>query len=159
MTIPEAVQLVLQAAVMSAGGEVFALDMGEAIRIVDLAEDLIRLSGLEVGRDIAVEFIGLRPGEKLYEEVFFAGDLVEPTAHPKIRLTRQGPVPVGLLSVVRLMEERANANASGEELRNMLRRLVPDFHPEGLPVDKWTETGPDPLPGAAESGGTPRRAT
>jgi FlaA1/EpsC-like NDP-sugar epimerase len=149
MTIPEAVQLVLQAAVLSEGGEIFALDMGEAIRIVDLAEDLIRLSGLEVGRDIAIEFVGLRPGEKLYEEVFFDGDLVEPTAHPKIRRTRQGPVPVGLISVVRLMEERANANASGEELRILLRRVVPDFHPEGLPAPISPETASEPLPGAA----------
>src|SRR5690606_17961275 len=92
---------------------------------------------------------------KLYEEVFFAGDLVEPTAHPKIRLTRQGPVPVGLLSVVRLMEERANANASGEEFRGMLRRLVPDFHPEAGGAAATALSARDALPTAAPEGGLP----
>jgi FlaA1/EpsC-like NDP-sugar epimerase len=79
---------VLQASVLGRGGEVFALDMGEPVRIVDLATDLIRLSGLDVGTDIEIEFTGLRPGEKLYEEVFFRGDDVVPTAHPKVLRTR-----------------------------------------------------------------------
>jgi FlaA1/EpsC-like NDP-sugar epimerase len=79
MTIPEAVQLVLQAAALGRGGEVFALDMGEPVRILDLAADLIRLSGLEVGADIEIEFTGIRPGERLNEEVFFQGEDVVPT--------------------------------------------------------------------------------
>jgi FlaA1/EpsC-like NDP-sugar epimerase len=78
MTIPEAVQLVLQAAVIGSGGEVFMLEMGEPVRICDLAKDLIRLSGYEVGKDIEIEFTGLRPGEKLFEELFIPGEKYNP---------------------------------------------------------------------------------
>ena len=84
MTIPEAVHLVLQAASMGQGGEAFLLDMGEQIRILDLAEDLIRLSGLEPGRDIEIEFTGIRPGEKLREELWEKDKRYEKTAHPNI---------------------------------------------------------------------------
>jgi FlaA1/EpsC-like NDP-sugar epimerase len=88
ITIPEAVQLVLQAAVLGRGGEIFMLDMGEPVKIVDLARDLIELSGLEVGRDIDIEFTGIRPGEKLKEELFVKGELYEPTCHAKIRIVK-----------------------------------------------------------------------
>jgi FlaA1/EpsC-like NDP-sugar epimerase len=84
MTIPEAVHLVLQAAALGRGGEVFVLDMGEPVRIVDLARDLIRLSGLEPGRDIQITYTGLRPGEKLAEELFGPGEEHSRTAHDKI---------------------------------------------------------------------------
>jgi FlaA1/EpsC-like NDP-sugar epimerase len=84
MTIPEAVHLVLQAFAMGSGGEVFLLDMGEPVRIIDLAEDLIRLSGLEPGQDIEVEITGLRPGEKLSEELWDEGADYAPTDHPEI---------------------------------------------------------------------------
>ncbi len=84
MTIPEAAQLVLQAGSMGAGGEIFLLDMGEPVKILDLAKELIRLSGKEPYRDIDIEFTGLRPGEKLYEELLLAGEGVKPTAHEKI---------------------------------------------------------------------------
>ncbi len=84
MLIPEAAQLVIQAGAMGRGGEIFVLDMGEPVRILDLAHDMIRLSGLRVGEDIEVQIVGLRPGEKLYEELYDAGEMHQRTAHPKI---------------------------------------------------------------------------
>ncbi len=84
----EAAQLVLQAGAMGTGGEVFLLDMGEPIRIVDLAENLIRLSGLEPGRDIPIEVMGLRPGERLREELVLANEQLLPTAHEKVFMVR-----------------------------------------------------------------------
>jgi FlaA1/EpsC-like NDP-sugar epimerase len=86
MTIPEASQLVLQAATMGKGGEIFVLDMGEAVRIVDLAGMLIQLSGLRPGEDIEIVFTGRRPGEKLFEELRIEGEDMQQTGHPKIRI-------------------------------------------------------------------------
>jgi len=86
MTIPEAVQLVLQASSMGKGGEIFVLDMGEPVRILDLVRNLIRLSGFEPDADIKIDFVGLRPGEKMFEELKLEGEDVKPTAHEKIRL-------------------------------------------------------------------------
>jgi FlaA1/EpsC-like NDP-sugar epimerase len=87
MTIPEAVQLVIRAGSLAQGGEVFALDMGEPMRIMDLAEKMIAFSGLQIGRDIAIEIIGRRPGEKLHEQLFNAYERPEPTPAQKIRRT------------------------------------------------------------------------
>jgi FlaA1/EpsC-like NDP-sugar epimerase len=92
MTIPEAVQLMLQAAALGRCGEVFVLDMGEPVRIADLARDLIRLTGLEPGRDIEIRFTGLRPGEKLFEELFGADEAYGRTQHEKIFVCRDGHV-------------------------------------------------------------------
>jgi FlaA1/EpsC-like NDP-sugar epimerase len=88
MTIPEACQLVLEAGSIGTGGEIFILDMGEPVKIVDLAEDLIRLSGLTPGDDIEIEFSGTRPGEKLYEELSVSGEVADKTKHPKIFIGR-----------------------------------------------------------------------
>ena len=84
MTIPEAAHLVLQAAAMGKGGEVFVLNMGKPIRILDLAEDLIRLSGLEPGKDIEIVFTGIRPGEKLSEDLWEEGLHYQPTSHSEV---------------------------------------------------------------------------
>jgi FlaA1/EpsC-like NDP-sugar epimerase len=127
MTIPEAVQLVLQASVMGEGGEVFALDMGEPVKIVDLASDLIRLSGLEVGVDIEIEVTGKRPGEKLFEEVFFRGESVTPTSHPKLlRALLDEPAPDTSLAVSSLINATL-ASRSDSAVRELLAGLVPDY--------------------------------
>lgn len=128
MSIPESVQLVLQAAALGRGGEVFALDMGEPVRIVDLAEHLIRLSGLEPGRDISLSFTGLRPGEKLFEEVFFAGDDVSPTAHPQIRRTAAAGVNLPVLRMACELQSAVERTVPDHELIEMLRRIVPEYH-------------------------------
>ena len=92
MTIPEAAQLVIRAGSLAQGGEVFVLEMGEAVRIMDLAEDMIRFSGLEPGRGIAIEIIGPRPGEKLHEDLFNAYEHPEATPAAKILRARRPPV-------------------------------------------------------------------
>ncbi|HET7425354.1 MAG TPA: nucleoside-diphosphate sugar epimerase/dehydratase [Gemmatimonadales bacterium] len=127
MTIPEAVQLVLQAGAIGKGGEVFVLDMGEPVKIFDLASDLIRLSGLEVGTDIEIRFSGSRPGEKLYEELFFDSESALPTGHPKVLRAKNGVLPIGLSTVVDLLVDGARRGWSDDQLRNLLGRLVPDF--------------------------------
>ncbi len=129
MTIPEAVQLVLQAGALGRGGEVFLLDMGEPIRIVDIATDLIRLSGLTVGTDIQIKFTGMRPGEKLYEEMFFSAENVLTTGHPKVLRARNGILPEGVMRRIEGMVAAAEAEHADEELKQLLRTLVPDFHP------------------------------
>jgi FlaA1/EpsC-like NDP-sugar epimerase len=133
MTIPEAVQLVLQAGALGRGGEVFLLDMGEPIRIVDIATDLIRLSGLTVGADIEIRFTGMRPGEKLYEEMFFSAENVITTDHPKVLRARSGILPEGIMRRIEALVHAAEAEHPDEELRQLLRNLVPDFHPHPTP--------------------------
>lgn len=127
MTIPEAVQLVLQAGAIGKGGEVFVLDMGEPVKICDLAADLIRLSGLEVGTDIDIRFTGSRPGEKLYEELFFDSENALPTGHPKVLRAKNGTLPIGLSTVVDLLVDGAQRGWSDAQLRTLLARVVSDF--------------------------------
>jgi FlaA1/EpsC-like NDP-sugar epimerase len=128
MTIPEAVQLVLQAGALGRGGEVFVLDMGEQIRVVDIATDLVRLSGLEVGTDIEIKFTGVRPGEKLYEEMFFTAENVLPTDHPKVLRARNGLLAEGTTRKLESLIKAADAGRSSDEIRKLLVTLVPDFH-------------------------------
>lgn len=129
MTIPEAVQLVLQAGAMGKSGEMFVLDMGEPIKIVDLARDLIRLSGLEEGVDLDIEYSGVRPGEKLYEEVFFGHEEVQPTSHPKVLRSPADSVDSGIADRIEaLIRSALTEPDNAESLRAQLRALVPDFH-------------------------------
>jgi FlaA1/EpsC-like NDP-sugar epimerase len=130
MTIPEAVQLVLQAAVLGRGGEVFVLDMGEPVRIEDLARDLIELSGLEVGQDIEIVYTGMRPGEKLFEELFVQGEAYERTRHEKIFIAANADtlVPDQLQEHVADLTAAAERN-DGEAIRRLLQALIPEFRP------------------------------
>jgi FlaA1/EpsC-like NDP-sugar epimerase len=130
MTIPEAVQLVLQAAVLGKGGEVFILDMGEPVKIVDLARDLIELSGLRVGQDVEITFSGLRPGEKLYEELFIKGETNRRTQHQKIFTAANAGsfVPPNLHELVGELGEAALRNDRAAILR-YLQTIVPAYKP------------------------------
>jgi FlaA1/EpsC-like NDP-sugar epimerase len=130
MTIPEAVQLVLQAAVLGQGGEVFMLDMGEPVRIVDLARDLVELSGLEVGRDIDIIFTGVRPGERLHEELFIPGEVYQRTAHQKIFVigNANGFVPARINQALVRLESAVHTNdavACIETLADLVPRYCP----------------------------------
>jgi FlaA1/EpsC-like NDP-sugar epimerase len=136
MTIPEAVQLVLQAGAIGRGGEVFVLDMGEPVKVVDLATDLIRLSGLEVGNDIEIRFTGARPGEKLYEELFFDAESAIPTDHPKVLRARNGSLPIGLVTMVKQLVEEARKGRPDDEIRELLELLVPDFRLRVTPAEE-----------------------
>jgi FlaA1/EpsC-like NDP-sugar epimerase len=133
MTIPEAVQLVLQAGAQGRGGELFMLDMGEPVRIVDLARDMIRLSGLEEGADITIEFTGVRPGEKLYEEMFFNDEIAEPTEHPKVLRARNGGQESISDQAIAELIRLAASDIQGDRLRRALRELVPDYVTDSTP--------------------------
>jgi len=126
MTIPEAVHLVLQAAAMGHGGEAFLLDMGEQVRILDLAEDLIRLSGLEPGRDIEIEFTGIRPGEKLREELWEPGKTYDKTAHPDIFCSEHEDVMVNEKLRATLQRlEALTSSGHADEIISLLDEVVP----------------------------------
>jgi FlaA1/EpsC-like NDP-sugar epimerase len=127
MSIPEAAQRVLQAASMGRGGEVFVLDMGEPVKIVDLARNLIRLSGY-TEEEIRIEFTGLRPGEKLYEELLADAEQTRETPHPKLRIARSRPVAAGFLQALTAWLDREEA-VCDEAVREELRRWVPEYTP------------------------------
>jgi FlaA1/EpsC-like NDP-sugar epimerase len=134
MTIPEASQLVLQASSMGRGGEIFILEMGEPVKIVDLAHDLIRLYGFGE-EQIRIEFTGLRPGEKLYEELLADDETTSRTAHPKLRIAQAREVPEHLLDELLpwLMQHRVLPD---DEVRRDLRRWVPEYQPATPPTLK-----------------------
>jgi FlaA1/EpsC-like NDP-sugar epimerase len=134
MTIPEAVQLVLQAAVLGKGGEIFMLDMGDPVRIVDLASDLIRLSGLKEGYDIDIEFTGLRPGEKMYEDLFLPGEHYYATNHPKLRIAVDAGrfVPRDLNEQVSELSKAAESDQR-EQILRLLVKLVPEYQTTYIP--------------------------
>jgi len=127
MLIPEAAQLVLQAGLMGKGGEIFVLDMGEPVKIADLARDMIRLSGFTED-DVRIEFTGLRPGEKLYEELLADGEATLPTPHPKLRIAKPADVWDGVW--LGDLEAWLMQPVLGEaEVKEALRRLVPEYRP------------------------------
>lgn len=140
MTIPEAAQLVLQAGGLGGNGAVYVLDMGEPVRIVDLAKDLIRLSGLEPGVDIEIVFTGIRPGEKLYEELLTAEEGTEASKHEKIFVARKNGLPVTDLDELLQPLFEAARSYDGVAVRRALKALVPGY--------QWVE----------ESAATPGRA-
>jgi FlaA1/EpsC-like NDP-sugar epimerase len=141
MTIPEAVQLVLQSAVLGQGGEVFVLDMGEPVRIVDLAKDLIRLSGLEEGRDIDIVFTGVRPGEKLFEELFVPGEVYHRTRHEKIFIAGNASsfVTAHLDEQIAVLVAAAQRNDAPEIVR-ALRDLIPEYRPASVDGEDTSQT-------------------
>jgi len=126
MTIPEAARLVIQAGAIGNDGEILVLDMGQRVRIVELAADMIRLSGLRVGRDVEIEFTGLRPGEKLFEELHVHGETHLPTRHPKITVadgSRRDPVLI-IRAIEQLLQ---SADDRGESVIEQLRQIVPEY--------------------------------
>jgi len=128
MSIPEAAQLLLQAGLMSKGGEIFVLDMGEPVKIVDLAKDLIRLSGFS-DEEIPIEFTGLRPGEKLYEELLASNEHTLPTPHPKLRIAQARVTDVAWLE--EFLTWSAASTMADERVREALVHWVPEYQPNG----------------------------
>ena len=129
MTISEAAQLVLQAGSMGTRSEILVLDMGEPVRIVDLAEELIRLSGLTPYEDIDITFTGLRPGEKLFEELLIEGEGIMPTAHDKIKVLAPVDIDLGPVSAELEVLRTAALTNSIDALMESLKCLVPEFKP------------------------------
>lgn len=126
MTIPEAVGLVLQSAVQGQGGEIFVLDMGQPVKIVDLARQMITLSGFKPGEDIEIRFTGLKPGEKLFEEYQHRNETCEGTEHPRVmRFLPQNPFSESGLKEL----EQCVHSLEADELKRMLKRLVPEYTP------------------------------
>jgi FlaA1/EpsC-like NDP-sugar epimerase len=142
MTIPEAAQLVLQAGAMGNGGEIFILDMGEPVKIVDLARDLITLSGLRPGEDIEIKFNGIRPGEKLFEQLSTDAEHADKTKHPKIFIGRVASpawseAVSGLDQLLALVDGNDPAR-----IRRALRGMVPEYASGDAAVHELPAQGP-----------------
>jgi FlaA1/EpsC-like NDP-sugar epimerase len=126
MTIPEAVQLVLQAGLMGTSGQIFVLDMGEPVRIIELARMMILLSG-KTEDEVPIAFTGLRPGEKLFEELLADDETTEPTPHPKLRVARVAPAGAGILAAIEGWLADAGAAPTAEMVRAWLRERVVEY--------------------------------
>ncbi len=142
MTIPEACQLVLQAGTMGKGGEIYVFDMGKPVRILDLAERMIRLSGLEPYEDIDIQIVGLRPGEKLYEELLSDASTTLPTHHPKIMVSKvaAGEFPIIKKKVKEII--KTATRHKDEKVVKLLKELVPEFKSENSHFEELD--GPKP---------------
>ncbi len=132
MTIPEASQLVLQAASMGRGGEIFVLDMGQPVKIVDLARDMIRLSGLEPDLDIRIEFTGLRPGEKMFEELHNDSENVERTRHPMIFIGKIPVYPAQSVESVLANCDTLSQSGDADGIRNLIQHMLPEAKLENV---------------------------
>lgn len=132
MTIPEAVQLVLQASTLNKGGEIFVLDMGEPVKIIDLAKDMIRFSGLKFEEDIDIEVSGLRPGEKMFEELFLEGEEYATTKHKKIFRAENAATwvhPNFENLIASLIDYAKHNNNSRGEMVSLMKEIVPEYKP------------------------------
>jgi FlaA1/EpsC-like NDP-sugar epimerase len=144
MTIPEASQLVLQASTMGNGGEIFVLDMGTPVKIVDLARNLILLSGLRPDEDITIEFTGVRPGEKLYEELNSMEEDTLPTPHEKIKIfAGNGVPPAGMESYLEALRDIC-ARRDLPRLVLTLKDLIPDYNPSAHLLNRALSGSPVP---------------
>lgn len=137
MTIPEACQLIVQAAASAAHASIYTLDMGEPVPIRVLAEQMIRLAGKQLGKDIAIVYTGLRPGEKLHETLFHADELYRPTSHSKILEARARDASAEIIARALILLQAAVNAYDTEELSRILRATIPEFSPS----DKVEETG------------------
>ncbi|HEX7046434.1 MAG TPA: polysaccharide biosynthesis protein [Gammaproteobacteria bacterium] len=143
MTIQEAVGLILQAAVIGKAGEILVMDMGQPVRISDLAEKMIRLAGKTPGKDILVTYTGLRPGEKLHEELFYAREELLPTSHPKLMQASSFAADLaGIASGIDVLQRAVQAGDARDAV-DCLRRLVPEF--QAQPEDWAVQTRPPHL--------------
>jgi FlaA1/EpsC-like NDP-sugar epimerase len=161
MTIPEAVGLVLQSSVQGEGGEIFVLDMGKAVKIAELARQMIRLSGLQPDNDIEIRFTGLKPGEKLREELkHLKADCVD-TAHPRIKRLTGLPTGLGKVRAALHLLKGSLNSASPDELRLMLKQILPEYVPylSSVSRDGDSTTPPEPTPTAAARAGPMAGAT
>jgi len=129
MTIPEATQLVIQAGAMGKGGEIMLLDMGEPVKIVDLARNMITLSGFRPDEDIQIEFLGVRPGEKLFEELRTSGENVLPTHHKKVFIWQSRPCTEAEMATALQHLEAVTNGASADEVHRALKGVVPEYQP------------------------------
>jgi FlaA1/EpsC-like NDP-sugar epimerase len=127
MTIPEAAQLVIQAGAMAKGGEIFILDMGKPVKIVDLAKDLIRLSGFEPEVDIKIQFTGIRPGEKLFEELLTAEEGITSTKHSRIFVAKPNDIDVKLLEELTHIVRERGSYLTRDEVIELLQTVIPTF--------------------------------
>lgn len=144
MTIPEAVALVLQSATQGAGGEIFVLDMGEPIKIIDLARQMIQLSGLRPEQDIGIEFVGLRPGEKLFEELSYSSENMDRTTHAKVMRLKSSPPGLAQVKEILARIRDQLETAAVDELKLLLQEGVVEYRPY---LDPSTRSAP----GTAES--------
>jgi len=136
MTIPEAVELVIEAGAMGKGGEIFIFDMGESVKIVDLASKMIKLSGLEVGRDVQIKYTGLRPGEKLYEELLNKQENTIPTYHPKIMIARVPECDAEMAG--KQIDELIDSGNSNDPFAivGKMKKIVPEFRSKNSVFEK-----------------------